>query len=288
MHQPVAVTMLSSMAHADIERAMDRHCQWGLSVLDLKDCLFGRSIETISEDEAGRIREAAERRGLSVHTLSTVLFHEAIEKGERHFRDAYLPQLDRVIANAKILRPFQIRLLAGATERRAGLLDAVAYARAGHAWLFGLYREAIDRIAAAGFRAVIENEVGQCILSRPSEVRAFFSLIDRPQCVRFVWDIQNLWQMGTFPTMEVYELLKPLIGMVHLKGGRAELPGGPLVYRSNLEQASWPVAEIVSAVARDGVSPVMCLNMSHGREHADYRADPSVDLGYVKNLLPRG
>jgi hypothetical protein len=65
--------------------------------------------------------------------------------------------------------------------------------------------------------------------------------------------------------MEVYRTLRPLIGCVHLKGGRTEGNGRALVHASALEDASWAVADIMRAVVADGVSPIICLNPSHGK-----------------------
>ena len=94
--------------------------------------------------------------------------------------------------------------------------------------------------------------------------------------------------MGTFPSLEVYERLKPLIGYYHLKGGRAEVEGGDLVWASSLEDASWPVLDITAAVIRDGVSPVICLNPSHGQRPEGYDAAAvwQQDLALLREAFP--
>jgi len=93
--------------------------------------------------------------------------------------------------------------------------------------------------------------------------------------------------MGTFPTMEVYEELRPLIGYLHLKGGIAQPGGTALKWRSTLEDASWPVAQIIRAVVRDGISPVVCLNWPHGAPKPDYDYEGLVerDLRYVRRII---
>ena len=96
-----------------------------------------------------------------------------------------------------------------------------------------------------------------------------------------------MWQMGTFPSLAVYKELKPLIGYLHLKGGRSVGNGRDLVWASPLEEASWPVAKIVRSVLRDGISPVICLNMSHGKIARGYDRKRVVgqDLCYVRRLV---
>ena len=98
---------------------------------------------------------------------------------------------------------------------------------------------------------------------------SFFAALNRP-AARLIWDVQNLWQMGTYPSLDVYNALRPLIGMVHLKGGQSEYANGPLKWRTALADASWPVAGIVREVIRDGASPVICLNPSHGGTKPGY------------------
>lgn len=90
-----------------------------------------------------------------------------------------------------------------------------------------------------------------------------FRNLNRGDRARFTYDVQNLWEMGTAPTLAVYHALQPVIGYLHVKGGRAG-PDGGFAWRSPLRTASWPVAQIVRAAIADGVSPCICLNPSHG------------------------
>jgi len=107
-------------------------------------------------------------------------------------------------------------------------------------------------------------------LSTPTEILDFFASLDRPAKVCLTWDVQNLWQMGTYPTMAVYDQLKNLIGYYHLKGGQQKADNTVLHWRSSLADASWPVVEITRQVVVDGVSPVICLNPSHGKIKPGY------------------
>jgi hypothetical protein len=178
-------------------------------------------------------------------------------------------------------------LLAARTKRRPELDDAIDYVSARHGWLLDLYREAIDRITKAGFRATIENEAHACILSKPDEVLSFFEILDHGDDVCLTWDVQNLWQMGTYPSVQVYEQLRDLIGYYHLKGGIACEGNEDLCWRSALEDASWPVVEITRQVVEDGVSPIICLNPSHGqsRPGVDDADVTQRDLSFVRDLI---
>lgn len=103
-------------------------------------------------------------------------------------------------------------------------------------------------------------------------------------------DVQNLWQMGTFPTMHVYQHLAGLVGYLHLKGGQCDEGDSErtLRWRSSLAEASWPVAEITCRAVADGVCPVICLNPSHGRSRQegqweDFTKD---DLDFIRESVP--
>jgi hypothetical protein len=153
-----------------------------------------------------------------------------------------------------------------------------------------MYAHAIDRLHAAEFQTTIENEVGQCILRTPSDVTALFDELGRREKVCFTYDVQNLWQMGTFPTMHVYEHLSGLVGYLHLKGGQCDEGHSErtLRWRSSLAGASWPVAEITRRAVADGACPVICLNPSHGRprEEGKWEDFTKDDLDFIRQAVP--
>ncbi|HUS92936.1 MAG TPA: TIM barrel protein [Phycisphaerae bacterium] len=284
----VRVTLLSSMAGREVAQSFDRHVEWGVELLDLKDGLFGKGVLDLTDDEARRLAEMAAERSLEVYCLSTGLFGGDLDSGPAGL-DSDLVRVERAVAIARILRPHFIRLLAAGSHRRGAFPTCMELLDAEMPWAIGRYRQAIDRIAAGGFLATIENEVGQCIFRTPEDVAGFFGRLDRRRKVCFTWDVQNLWQMGTFPTVEVYEQIAQWIGYVHLKGGRCE-PGDPartLAWRSPLAEASWPVSEIVRRAVADGRSPVLCLNPSHGRPMREgvWEDFTRQDLGFVRRLL---
>ena len=280
------LTMLSSMAGPDFEQAFDRHVEWGLKVLDLKDGLFGKMVDQLTDAEAEAVAAAARKRGLPVYTVSTCLFGDDIEKGEAHFRERHLGGIRRAAAVAGILKAKQVRLLAAGSSKRAEFRNCADYLARRHPWLIPMYAQAIDRLG--DFQVTIENEIGDTLFTCPKDVLDFFSALGRQHKCHFTWDVQNMWQVGTFPTMAVYEELKPLIGMLHVKGGRAEKPGGPLRWGASLADASWPVAEIVRAAVADGVSPVVCLNPSHGERGEGYAwtaDDYRRDIEFLKRVV---
>jgi sugar phosphate isomerase/epimerase len=284
------LTMLNSMAGSDFNQSLDTHVEWGLEALDLKDRIWGKPLLQLSAQEAQEACQAIQERGLYVYCMSTDLFHDDIERGEHYFQERHVARIDKALEVAAILKPTVIRLLSAKSEKRSEFTDSISYIHHNAPWLIPMYREAIDRIAAAGFEVTIENECERNLMSTPEEILAFFKEIDRPNNTYFTYDVQNLWQMGTFPSIEAYRRLKPLIGYFHLKGGRTGDNGDKLVWRSSLEDASWPVAQLTKQVIADGVSKVICLNPSHGQKQEGYNYDNLVerDLKYVQGLITAG
>lgn len=45
MTEKIRLTLLNSMAGKDFEQALDRHIDWGLHTLNLKNQIYGKSID---------------------------------------------------------------------------------------------------------------------------------------------------------------------------------------------------------------------------------------------------
>jgi sugar phosphate isomerase/epimerase len=264
MSNAVKVTFLNSMAGTDLTVAVQRHRELGVSILDLKDHLFGKAVEALLPDEARRVAEVVKLAGCEVDCLSSCVGQSELTAGEQMYLERHLPALQRLLETARILKPRVVRLLA--PKLPAGMDFSAAFAA--FPWVVQAYQRMVDLTADAGFEILIENEIHGCLLSSPAAILSFLEKIDRPQSVRAIYDVQNLWQMGTFPSVEVVRQLSPVLGGLHLKGGRTD-GGATLVWASDLETASWPVTEIVRATLALKTVPVICLNASHGRWTAD-------------------
>ena len=112
------ISILNSMAGSSFEIALDQHVLWGINYLDLKDCIWGKSIVELTVDEARKAAQIIKRRSLSVYCLSTVLFDGDIELGQSYFQSNYFDRLNHLIEIAKIFQPRFIRLLAAKTAHR--------------------------------------------------------------------------------------------------------------------------------------------------------------------------
>jgi len=286
MRKP-AITMLNVMADTDFHTALARFSEWGISALDLKDNIFGKAVEDLTPDEARLAGRMIADGGFFTQCLSSVIFGTDIEDGEQAFVARHWPAVERIGEIASILRPKWVRLLAAQTGKRGEISDSTVHIRERHPRVLNLYRKAIDHLHAAGCRVAIENEVGHCIFSTPREIVDFFAALERPGRVSLIWDVQNLWSMGSFPSLETYEQLHPLLCSLHLKGGRCDEAGGSLRWASTLEEASWPVADIVQRAVKDGAVESLCLNPSHGKvpEGFTHSSATEDDLQYVRSLL---
>jgi sugar phosphate isomerase/epimerase len=286
----VQVTMLNNMVDADFITALDKHVSWGIQVLDLKQGIFGKSLLDLTLEEAEQAAAAIAERDLSVYCFSTELFHGEVEQGEAFFRTTYLDKIDHLLDLAQILKPTVIRLLSAKTKCRNEITDSTLYILKTHDWLIPMYQEAIDRIAEAGFEVTIENECSANLFATTKEIIDFFRVIDREDRVYFTYDVQNLWQMGTYPTLSVYRELAPVIGFYHVKGGQKDEGSDKLIWKSSLADASWPVAEMTLQVIADGRSPVICINPSHGITKPGYNYEEVYqrDLAFITNIIQGG
>lgn len=277
------------MADADFDRALEIHKEWNLKWLDLRDGIYGNWIVNVDVDSARRARAAVDKSGLQIFCMSTGTFFEEVEKGEALFREKHLGNLKHLIELGKIFQPKVMRIIAAQLPSRKPGENAISILEKQHPWVFDVYREGIDRIVDAGLRPTIENEAFRCMLSEPGEIVEFFDRLDRKDSVDFTWDVQNQWATGVFPTLEVYETLKPLIRYYHVKGGKFEGDSKALRWNVALEDADWPVVEITSRVVADGVSPVICINPAqHGENKPDYDYTNIVkrDIDFLRNNVP--
>ena len=269
-YREAELTALNIMGARDFDAAVGQFARWGLRWMDVWGEIYGKSVADLDTETAGRAAAALERSGLHTYCLSTWVFNDHVERGEAVFRTEHLATLDRVLESAAVLKPRFVRLIAGKLDG-AGAGPTMLRLIRGHPWVAEVYREAAQRIVEAGFIPTMENEAHDCFLADPRDFAEFVDWVRPPEQFRITWDIQNAWQMGVFPTIEAYKTLRPLIGYVHTKGGRAAADDpARLQWNVGLDSASWPVTEIIQAVVDDGVSPVICLNPSHGAWRADY------------------
>lgn len=287
MPPPVRLAVLNSMFGPDIESSLRRQHALGLTDLDLKDGLYGGGILDLTDAQAETLAGLAADLGMRVHCLSTQLFDRRLENG----RDDFVADLDRVgrVAElAAILRPRMVRLLACRSGDRPADGELSEFLDRTAPWLLDCYRAAVRHLRGLGQAVTIENEAAHCILRSPADVLTFFAELGLGAAVSFTWDVQNLWTNGAFPSIEVYERVKPLVAYVHLKGGRAGRDGA-LVWRSPLRTASWPVRQVTARVIADGVSPVICLNPSHGKKPHGYDSAAEVedDIAYLREIFDR-
>lgn len=281
------VAMLNHMAGTNFIESLDQQLEWGIKILDLKEYIYGKALIDLTDEEALEAAENIKSRGMSVYCFSTVLFFEDIELGEEVFRKNHLDKIDRILELARILKPQVIRLLSAKSSRRDEFANILPYIRKHHAWLIPMYKEAIDKINQAGYKATIENEAKGSIFSKPEEILGFYKALNCPDKVHFTFDIQNLWQVGTYPSEEVCEMLMDITGYFHLKGSQSLVEGGHTYFGSTLEDSSWPVAEMTKKFIKGGKGVVLCLNPIKGEKKDGYNYDGITkrDLDYLRKEI---
>jgi sugar phosphate isomerase/epimerase len=280
------LSVLNGMTGTDPEAAMDVHRACGLDNLDLKDAWFGKPVELWTTNEATRVAVAAAQRGLRIASLSSSLGRSEVDGGASAYRSD-LAALDNLLMIVRILKPERIRLIAPSLAGRKSVPDATIEILAHHPWLFPCLRAVVDRLHASGAEVVFENESPGTVFGNPTEVLGFFAALDRP-ATRMIWDVGNWWHFGCsrFPTIADAQALLPVVGVLHLKGGIAEHPGGTLRWAGQLAETSWDVPGIVRTILAGGLCPVICLNPPHGATRHGVRYDYRADLAYLRSTFP--
>jgi sugar phosphate isomerase/epimerase len=286
--QTAQLTMLNSMASEDFEESLRIHKKWGIEWLDLRDEIYGNWVATLDLETANRAKVAIDDAGMQVFCLSTSVFFADIAEGEAEFRDVHMRKLKDILEVAKVLQPRVVRVVAAQLAECERGTRSMPLIKEKYPWLADTYREALQLVHDAGFIPTIENEAFKCFLSQPEDFIEFFEWLDRPDIAHLTWDVQNQWATGVFPSLEIYETLKPLIHYYHVKGGQAVGASDRLAWNVALKEASWPVVEITQAVVNDGVSPIICLNPAqHGAQKPDYNYEDIVksDIDYLRRSV---
>ncbi len=281
------LTILNSMASTDFEESLQLHRDWGLRWVDLRDEIYGKWVEELDLKTAKRANTLIVKLGLQLYCLSTNVFVEDVANGEKAFR-AHLDSLKRVVELCDdVFRPKLVRLNAADFSERSADVSSIAIIKENYPWFIDVYREAVDLLHDRGLAATIENEAFNCCLSKPQEFVEFFQWLDRPGAAGLTWDVQNQWSSGVFPSVDVYRQLRPFMKYYHVKGGQTEEGSDRLAWNVALQDASWPVVEITTAVVADGVSPVICLNPAqHGAQKSGYDYEGIVlrDINFLRSV----
>lgn len=281
------LTILNSMAGEDFPAALDRHLEWGILDLDLRDGIFGHWLRSLPIEVAKVAAREIEARDLSVFCLSSSVFFGALDDGEEAFAAEHNRRLDQVMPLIDVFQPKLVRLFAPQLKARPDDDTAVDQVISQYPWVFDLFRTAAKRIGDSGAKATIENEAGKCVLSRPREFTQFFSELDLGQAISLTWDVQNQWATGVFPSVGMLDEVETLIGYYHVKGGQQVEESAKLRWNVALEDATWPVVDITREVIARGLSPVVCLNLAeHGETKPDYDYSGIVerDIAFMRNI----
>lgn len=279
------LTVLNTMAGANIERSFNQQLEWDIQDVDLKDQIYGKKVHELSIGDAEELSRVLKQRGMRVFCMSTSLFHEDMELGAEVFAN-HLEQVNHTIEVAKRLQPKVIGLIAANSSLRSEFTNSLEYMKEQHPWLLPMYQQAIDWFTAAGFQVTIENESQNNIFSKPEEVLGFFAALKREGKVSFTYDVSNFWQMGTYPSLEVCKMLTPLVGYLHLKGGTANQED-ELEWNVSLEDTAWPVVEMTKFILSQGHCSAVCLNPSHGKKKPEYDYDNIIkrDLEFMRGSV---
>ena len=195
----------------DFDLAVGMAKQFGLDQLEIRT-VWETRIDAMSSEQLRRIKETAERHGLSVAGLAAPFLK--CELGDDDEYAEHLHILRQCIAAGRALGTSLIR---GFTFwKRDGLDDH-------YQQILDSYAEPARIAREEGVTIGIENE-GSCYVGTGAELARFLGDLNEPS-VRAVWDPANAcWDGGETTWADGYPLVKPYIAHVHVKDKRQVTP----------------------------------------------------------------
>jgi sugar phosphate isomerase/epimerase len=195
----------------DFDLAVGMAKQFGLDQLEIRT-VWETRIDAMSSEQLRRIKETAERHGLSVAGLAAPFLK--CELGDDDEYAEHLHILRQCIAAGRALGTSLIR---GFTFwKRDGLDDH-------YQQILDSYAEPARIAREEGVTIGIENE-GSCYVGTGAELARFLGDLNEPS-VWAVWDPANAcWDGGETTWADGYPLVKPYIAHVHVKDKRQVNP----------------------------------------------------------------
>ena len=270
---PFKLLALNVMIGGNIDESLEQHRQCGLRYLDLKMDFCGAPIEDSDRATVQQIAQAAAQRGLETYCLSSCLGNCSISDDDTYLQEQYTG-VKRLISFIPILNPRCVRLIMPRGDA------AVIHDER----ILSAYRDWCQQLLAAGVEVVIENEIGNSIGRDPQLIMSFLENLGIGNKVRYIWDIANQWQEGRFPSTADYHILRPVIGIIHVKGGRWNNPQEKTyAWKSMLDNSDWPVTELCALAIENNV-PAICINPPHGTAPENWSYDLNSDISFLQNL----
>ena len=264
---------LNVMIGGNIDEALDQHQQRGFRYLDIKMDFRGSLIEDSNLDTVQQIAQAAAQHGLGTWCLSSCLGNCSISDDDAYLHKQYAG-IERLISFIPVLNPHCVRLIMPRGDA------AVIYDER----ILSAYRDWCQSLLATGVEVVIENEIGESIGRDPQLIVTFLENLGFGDKVRYIWDIANQWQEGRFPSVTDYQTLRPVIGMIHVKGGRWNNPQEKkYAWKSMLGDSDWPVTELCALAIENNISAI-CINPPHGATPKNWAYDLNSDIAFLQNL----
>jgi len=208
----IEVSVFADEVSGDFEEAVDLCTRAGATGIELRGGIWGRSVQTCTDDDVERMRDVLARYGARVAVIGSPVGKCALGNEEEYH--THLRWFDRMCELAHAFDTRIIRGFAFWTPSREGLprpdLDE-------------LVEEIGARLSPIARRAG-EEGVYFCLECEPStcsgtcgEIARIIEAIEPRDNVMVAWDVNNAARLGEHPLREGYPLVRERVKHVHVK-----------------------------------------------------------------------
>jgi len=208
----IEVSIFADEVSNDFEEEIDLSKRAGASCIELRGGIWGRSVQTCTDEDVERMQEV-----LAKHDSRVAVIGSPVGKcvlGDEEEYQTHLKWFDRMCELAHIFDTQIIRGFAFWTPSRKDLprqdLDAIIDEIA--AKLTPIARRAIEEDVYFCFECESSTNSGSC-----AEIARIIDAIGPNDNMMVAWDANNATRLGEHPLREGYPLIRDRVRHVHVK-----------------------------------------------------------------------
>lgn len=211
----IEVSVFADEVSSDFEEEVDLSRRAGATGIELRGGIFGRAVQSCTDQDVARMQEILARHGMRVAVIGSPVGKCVL--GNEEEWATHVKWFDRMCELAHAFGTKIIRGFAFWTPTRKDLprpdLDALLPEIAAH--FAPIARRAIEQDVYLCFESEGSTCTGTC-----SEIARIIDAIPDNDNIMVAWDVNNAARLGEHPLTEGYPLIRGRVRHVHVKPNR--------------------------------------------------------------------